>query len=92
MVDVIIVHADDELPKATGAYMQVIARKDQDDPGRFISEIEHFTLSNDGVETRIGREVKDIGFREAVAFARDYAAQHGIGKVYATDRTAADIE
>lgn len=92
MVEVTIVGVDEASPKASGDYIQVITRRDQTDPGKFVSDIEHFTLKSDGSATSNGRNIKDIGFKDAIEHARDYAEKQGVDQVYATDRTAADME
>ena len=92
VVDIKIVGVDDPSPKATGDYLQVITRKEQEkNPGNIVSDIEHFTLAEDRSQKSMSRETRDIGFREAIAVARDYAEAHDVPVVYATDRTAQDI-
>ena len=92
MVEVKIVNVDDPSPKATGDYVQVISRKEQErDPGNIVSDIEHFSLDDNGTEKSMSRETRDIGFNEAVEAARAYAEAHDVPIVYATDRTARDI-
>ena len=79
-------------PKAAGDYVQVITRTEQeDDPGNFVSDIEHFSLGDDGAEKSMSRETRNIGFKKAVEAARDYAEAHDVPIVYATDRTAQDL-
>ena len=92
MVEIKIVNVDDPSPKAVGDYVQVITRTEQEnDPGNFVSDIEHFSLGDDGIEKSKSRETRDIGFKEAIEAARSYAEAHDVPIVYATDRTARDL-
>ena len=92
MVEIKIVNVDDPSPKATGAYVQVITRIEHEaDPGNIVSDIEHFSLDDDGIQKSMSRETRNIGFNEAVETARVYAETHDVPIVYATDRTAKDV-
>ena len=91
MVEIKIVNVDEPSPKASGDYVQVITRLErEDDPGNIVSDIEHFSLDG-GTEKSMSRETRDIGFKEAIKAARDYAEAHDVPMVYATDRTAQDV-
>ena len=92
MVEIRILNVDEPSPKATGDYVQVITRKEQEgNPGNLVSDIEHFGLSQDGSTKSMARETRDVGFKEAIEHARDYAEAHDVPIVYATDRSAQDI-
>lgn len=91
-VEIRILNVDDPSPKANGDYMQVITRKEhEDNPGNIVSDIEHFTLNEDGSSKSLSRETRDVGFKDAIRSARDYAETHDVPMVYATDRTAQDL-
>lgn len=92
MVDVTILHPNDEMPVASGDYVQVVARQSLENPGEFVSDIEHFTLDQNGAETSLGRETKSVGFERAVELARQYADAKGVDQIYAMDRTAEDLK
>ena len=92
MAEIKIVGVDEPSPNAVGEYVQLITRFDQpDQPGRIVSDIEHFSLKSDGQLDSISRETRAIGFREAIVAAEAYASERNVPIVYATDRTSADL-
>jgi len=93
MAHVTILEPHDPLPTGPEDFVLVLARFDDREPNRVITEV---TLHrhDEGDERGVVRmdEGMAAGFDDAIRRARQLAGEHGIGRVYALDRTRGPLE